>query len=311
MIKRIIALSILGIALGVILSVICIACSKPTQPERNITIEEPATELEESTTVEVPTDYNPALDPRYQTTEVPTETETETEESITEEPTTVALTEPVLGQMWTISSVNFRTGPGMEYERHYILPRGTEVTVLNFNWDNDWTEIRYENRAGYLATAYLSEGYIHPYDYYYMYEGGQIEELDLGVQEYAQRILEEWGCRDFFKLFLCQAYQESRYNMSSIGRAHGGYHDYGIMQIWEGHAVQPNAHAYHVIQQHPNYKTDPYDNVYIGLWIWHEWYKQTGDYLTALGCYLSGTIVPDQYYISCVVSHLDFLRKEE
>ena len=310
MIKRIIALSILGIALGVILSAICIICSKPTQPERNITIEELTTESEEElTTVEVPTDYNPALDPRYQTTEILTETETE--ESIIEETTTVAPTEPVLGTMWTISELNFRIGPSKDFEIYYVLPRGAELTVINFDWDNEWTQILYQDDIGYVYTSYLSEDYIHPYDYYYMYEGGQIEELDFALQEYIQDILTEWGCRDFYKIFLCQAYQESRYNMNSIGRAHGGYNDYGIMQIWEGHAVDPHSHAYHIIQQHPNYKTNPYDNIYIGLWIWHEWYKATGDYITALGCYLSGTIVPDQYYISCVLYHLDFLHKEE
>lgn len=237
--------------------------------------------------------------------------ETETEETKEETTESEIPTEPIISSMWTTTHVYFRKGPHTDFEPYMILPKGTEILTINFNWDNEWTQVSCNNEIGYIYTEYLAETYVNKYDYYYVQYGNQIEELDLTLQEYAQNLLNEWGLIDFYKLFLCQAYQESRYNMSSIGRAHGGYHDWGIMQIWEGHEHNTHSIMYQVIKSHPNYKTDPYDNIYCGLWMWKYWYEQTGDYITALGCYLTGTTQPSQYYIECVLGHLNNLYREE
>lgn len=316
--KDLIFALVLGLALGVILSGVAIgikSCNKEKIPSRD------ATEFPvyiEPTTVGVPTDYNPALDPRYQTTEIPTETETEetiyTEieetttikiETKTEEPTTVP--EVIKTQMWTATAVYFRTGPDTHCNYYQTLTKGTEITALDFDWNNEWTQVYHNDNVGYIYTEYLDENFVNKYDYYYINYGNQIEKLDPALQEYAQDILDEWGCRDFFKFFLCQAYQESHYDMNSVGKMHGGYYDYGIMQIWEGHVYNKNSFCYNIMQEHPNYKINPYDNIYVGLWMWHEWYKVTGDYITALGCYLSGTTTPSQTYINSVLEHMNYL----
>lgn len=321
-------LILLSIFLNLSIGLMFVGCNKTVQQE-NIT-----TTIEEITTIQSTSEY-PTLDTKQAVTnstsiiptttsqvtktEIPTSSTIETTSIIEETtiPESESLIEPtesielIFNHMWLVTDSNFRSGPGMEFEVYDTLSKGTELVTINFNWDNEWTQIIYNDRNGYVYTELLTEIYINKYDYYYILEGGQIEELDLALQEYAQDILKEWGCSDFYKLFLCQAYQESRYNMGTVSNAHDGYSDYGIMQIWEGHAFDFYSTVYPLIQAHPNYKTDPYDNIYIGLRIWYEWYKVTGDYVTALGCYLSGNDIPSQYYIDCVLYHLNYLYKEE
>ena len=213
---------------------------------------------------------------------------------------------PLFSKVWTTCNVNFRELPSLNCEIYEVIPQGTEVTVLGYDPNSNWTQAHYNGHIGFLYTSLLSKEYISPYKYYYLNEWQQ-PELDHDLQRYAQDLLREWGMIDYFPIFLCQAFQESRYDMNCIGRAHGGYYDYGIMQIWQGHEFDSNSILYEVIKANPDYKTNPYQNIYCGLYIMKLNYERCGDYMTALGCYLTGNNIPSQQYISDVMSHYYFL----
>ena len=53
------------------------------------------------------------------------------------------------------SGVNFREGPGTEYNVIATLTRGTEVTV-NGLYNSSWYSVTYNGRSGYISSAYLS-----------------------------------------------------------------------------------------------------------------------------------------------------------
>lgn len=316
--KTLIIIICFCIVCGVVLSLILGKCSKrEDEPQRaiaEVSIFEELTLAPETREI-----VYPEISTSFEYTETETELETKVEwasEPILETETKIeseveSTAAPVKTQMWIALPVNFRTGPGMEYDIQALLSKGTEIMALDFNWDNEWTEVMLGEQKGWVHTSYLAEGYVSRYDYYYIYVGEQIYELDPLLQAYAQTVLESWGCGDFFKIFLCQAFQESHYNMNSVGVAHGGYCDWGLMQIWEAHEHNPNSMVYELVKMHPTYKTDPYENIYVGLSMWKYWYDRTGDYITALGCYLSGTTTPSQEYINHVLGHMVYLYKEE
>ena len=79
-----------------------------------------------------------------ETEETTKETETETESESEEE-------KPVFAR--AKEALNFRTGPGTEYEKITTIPAGGEVEVLGDQ--GDWTFALYEGKEGYVATAYL------------------------------------------------------------------------------------------------------------------------------------------------------------
>ena len=84
--------------------------------------------------------------PQQETTEEATETEIESEtesESEEEQPRFARAKE----------ALNFRTGPGTEYEKITTIPAGGQVEVLSEN--GDWTFALYEGKEGYVASAYL------------------------------------------------------------------------------------------------------------------------------------------------------------
>ena len=79
--------------------------------------------------------------------------ETETAPVSSEEPETEP-TLPPTGPAWTKEALNFRKGPGTEYEKITTLPAGTMIEVIERG--SDWTHARYEGQEGYASTAYLS-----------------------------------------------------------------------------------------------------------------------------------------------------------
>jgi len=132
---------IVGILCAIVAS---FAKNSSRQPESEATEET----TEEPTTVEVPTDYNPALDPRYQTTEEPT---TVTEEPTTEEP----FDEAKLSTMFTTTNVNVRTEPNTDCEVIITLYKGKEISVYDYAGE-DWSRIWYDGHLYWICSEYIS-----------------------------------------------------------------------------------------------------------------------------------------------------------
>ena len=63
---------------------------------------------------------------------------------------------PVLAsdKYYTNDRVNFRTGPGTEYERLKTLPIGTEVEVLEHDVEL-WSKVIYKEQTGYIKSEFL------------------------------------------------------------------------------------------------------------------------------------------------------------
>ncbi|MBQ6550533.1 MAG: polysaccharide deacetylase family protein [Lachnospiraceae bacterium] len=99
-------------------------------------------------------------DKETETESTPESTESETpSETETEPPETETKTEPpettseVRETGTTTSRVNFRTGPGTEYESYGVLESGVEVEVLGE--ENGWCRVFYDGREGCISREYL------------------------------------------------------------------------------------------------------------------------------------------------------------
>lgn len=57
--------------------------------------------------------------------------------------------------MYTTSSVNFRSGPGTNYASKNILAKNTKVYVYQAK-SNGWAYVKYNNTIGYISSKYLS-----------------------------------------------------------------------------------------------------------------------------------------------------------
>lgn len=56
----------------------------------------------------------------------------------------------------TTENLNVRKGPGTDFEKITLLPRGTRVTVLA-NGDNGWSRVKLSEGTGYAKTEYLEK----------------------------------------------------------------------------------------------------------------------------------------------------------
>lgn len=54
----------------------------------------------------------------------------------------------------TTTGVNFRTGPSLDSSRISVVPRGTEVSILEQHSDS-WYKVSVSNQVGYLSTRYV------------------------------------------------------------------------------------------------------------------------------------------------------------
>ena len=54
----------------------------------------------------------------------------------------------------TANSLNFRTGPGSDYDIITTLPRGTIVNTIGAT--GSWTEITYDGNQGYVSSQYIT-----------------------------------------------------------------------------------------------------------------------------------------------------------
>lgn len=60
---------------------------------------------------------------------------------------------------YTITNLNLRYGPGINYSIVTVLPKGTTVTIED-NCDCKWVPVSYKGRIGYIRTLYLSRNKI-------------------------------------------------------------------------------------------------------------------------------------------------------
>lgn len=111
--------------------------------------------------------------------------------------------------------------------------------------------------------------------------------LPMVLQNYAYTTLKEFGCEDYFPLFLCQMYQESRFNQESVS----AFGDYGLCQI------KGKYHDYYKqlagLPDDADLVHDPCANIYVGAWIMARNIKATGDVNLAISGYYMGTF--EQY----------------
>lgn len=62
--------------------------------------------------------------------------------------------EETFAVMYTTSSLNVRSGSGVDYDIIDTLDSGTEVIILDTS--EKWAEIRHDKSPAYVSTAYLS-----------------------------------------------------------------------------------------------------------------------------------------------------------
>lgn len=105
----------------------------------------------------------------------------------------------------------------------------------------------------------------------------------------------EFGIEDFFPQIMCQIYQESRFDQSAVGNGL----DYGLFQL------RITYHDYFKsLCGHPEFDVinDPYANIYVGCFLMSEYYKETGDWDSALKrYYCSGNEYLDEKYVQDVM----------
>jgi len=55
---------------------------------------------------------------------------------------------------YVTAGVNLRTGPGMSYSRHLVIPKGSSVTILGYS--GNWVQVSYAGYVGYVYTTYVA-----------------------------------------------------------------------------------------------------------------------------------------------------------
>ncbi len=106
--------------------------------------------------------------------------------------------------------------------------------------------------------------------------------LDPKLQEYAYACLAMLDIGFYYQTFLCQMYQESRFDQGAVSP----WGDYGLCQlkgIYHDYFKQlagiPEA----------DLVNDPYSNIYVGAFLMAHYYKQCWDVNTAISTYNTGT----------------------
>ena len=107
--------------------------------------------------------------------------------------------------------------------------------------------------------------------------------LDPQLQEYAYNTLCALGIGWYFPTFLCQMYQESRFNQAAVS-AHG---DYGLCQlkgIYHTYFCDlAGIHGADLIN-------DPFANIHVGAFLMAYYFNQCNDVNTAISAYYTGSV---------------------
>ena len=54
---------------------------------------------------------------------------------------------------WTITDLNFRKSPEIDNNILSIVPKGSQIEIISY--DSKWTQAKYQNNIGYLATRFI------------------------------------------------------------------------------------------------------------------------------------------------------------
>ena len=54
---------------------------------------------------------------------------------------------------WTITDLNFRESPEIDNNILSIVPKGSQIEIISY--DSKWTQAKYHNQIGYLATRFI------------------------------------------------------------------------------------------------------------------------------------------------------------
>lgn len=107
--------------------------------------------------------------------------------------------------------------------------------------------------------------------------------LDIELQSYIYRTMCDFGFDWYYTGFLCQIYQESRFDQGAVSK----YGDYGLCQLKQKY------HSYfRELTGCPDadYINNPYDNLYCGIFLMNMYWEQTHDLNTMISSYYTGDI---------------------
>lgn len=249
-------------------------------------IEETVEEIE-TTTTEVETE-----------SEIEIETEEETtveEESITE--TEISIPEPQLITLWALVNVNRRTGPSVDNELVGMLHQGESVLIYDNTLNDEWC---LTVDGDYIKREFLSLEEIVIEIPLYTVSGVT---CPVEYQEYAYRILCQFGKEWYYPYFLCQMFQESQFIHSPVS-ANGL--DYGLcaLRIYYHKALTAEC-------GHPEFDVinDPYANMYVGIYLMSKNLDASGgDIAGALAMYFnSGSDAANAVYVHDVTKWVSTL----
>ena len=186
-------------------------------------------------------------------------------------------------QMVILENTSARLEPNSDSKEVITVTGGTVVTADIHSLGSEFIGIEYNNKICYIEPTkakaivgktpaieeqitniynkckYNAEGIVEiiPAPTHYSVNGAV---LYYNYQDFIYTLCKQWGVEEYFPILLCQFYQESRFKQSAISSTN----DYGICQL--------NARYHDAWEKevgHPEWdvKTDPYANMYIGVYL--------------------------------------------
>lgn len=142
------------------------------------------------------------------------------------------------------------------------------------------------------AVGYIST----PGHKYYSVNGAT---LDFGLQDYIYNTLESYDMEWYFPTFLCQMYQESRFDQNCYTHHANGTVDVGLCQLKNIYHSEIKAIA--GLPQETDLYSDAYANVLCGMALMRRNWTKCWDINTAISAYYTGsTNVYSATYVSDV-----------
>ena len=123
--------------------------------------------------------------------------------------------------------------------------------------------------------------------------------LDFGLQDYIYDTLKSYDMEWYYATFLCQIYQESRYDQNAVAYHANGTVDVGLCQLKNIYHDEIRAIA--GLGPDANFWTDPYANLAGGMALMRRNWMACWDINTAISTYMTGTTsVYSPFYVSDV-----------
>ena len=112
--------------------------------------------------------------------------------------------------------------------------------------------------------------------------------LDFEMQDYIFNMLRKYEMEWYFPTFLCQVYQESRYDQNARAYHLNGTVDVGLCQLKDRYHEEIKAIA--GLGPEANLYSDPYANLSGGMALMHRNWTACLDVNTAISAYLTGSV---------------------